>query len=167
MLFRAKGVRWYGTHLNLRVRLVILAWVLATSIIVHRWSSSIVVLGHLSCQKMTIVSIVLDPTLRHSVLSLASIRLRRPHNYTIISVCLDVFLEILRTLERFPAELALVRLQGNVDSDMGSDVVALDRGGSALAPCAGQVEVVGRLAADMALADVLLECLLARDNARR
>lgn len=41
-------------------------------------------------------------------------------------------------------------------SNVGGDVVALDSGGSTLAPSAGEVQVVSGLAADMALADVLL-----------
>ena len=69
---------------------------------------------------------------------------------------LDMFLEILRALECLAAELAFVRLQGDVNPDVRGDVVTLDRGGSALAPGAGQVEVVRRLAANMALADVFL-----------
>lgn len=71
-------------------------------------------------------------------------------------MCLDMFLEILRTLEGLAAELALVRLQRHMDPDVGGDVVALDGGGPALTPGAGEVEVVGRLAADMALTDVFL-----------
>jgi hypothetical protein len=67
-----------------------------------------------------------------------------------------MFLEILRTLESLAAELALVRLKRNVDSNMRGNVVALDCGGSALAPLTGQVEVVSRLATNMALADMLL-----------
>jgi hypothetical protein len=55
---------------------------------------------------------------------------------------LDVLLEILRTLECLATELALVGLQGDVDSDVRSDVVTLDCGGAALAPSTGQVEVV-------------------------
>jgi hypothetical protein len=54
-----------------------------------------------------------------------------------------MFLQILWSLECLAAELALVRLQGDVDSDVGGDVVTFDRGGTALAPGAGQVEVVG------------------------
>ncbi len=69
---------------------------------------------------------------------------------------LDMFLEILRTLEGLATKLAFVRLQGDMDTDVGGDVVTLDGGGSALAPGAGQVEVVGRLAANMALADMFL-----------
>jgi len=68
-----------------------------------------------------------------------------------------MFFQVLRSLEGLAAELALVRLQGYVDSDVRSDVVTLNRGGTALAPGARQVEVVGGLATDMAFADVLLE----------
>lgn len=67
-----------------------------------------------------------------------------------------MFLEILRALESLAAEFALVRLERDVDSNVGGDVVAFDRGGSALAPLAGQVEVIRRLAADMTLADMFL-----------
>ena len=69
---------------------------------------------------------------------------------------LDMFLEILGTLECLAAELALVRLQRNMYTDVGGDVVALDSRGPALAPSAGEIQVVGGLAADMALTDVLL-----------
>ena len=44
---------------------------------------------------------------------------------------LDVLLEILRTLERLAAELTLVRLQRNVDTNVRGNVVSLDGGGSA------------------------------------
>lgn len=76
---------------------------------------------------------------------------------------LDVFLEILRALESFAAELTLVRLQGNMDTNVGGDVVTLDGCGSALTPSARQVEIVGRLAANMSLANMLLHRPLARD----
>lgn len=44
---------------------------------------------------------------------------------------LDMLLEILRALERLAAELALVRLERDMDADVRSDVVALDGGGAA------------------------------------
>lgn len=69
---------------------------------------------------------------------------------------LHVLLEILGPLERLAAEVALVRLEGHMDADVRGDVVALDRGGAALVPLAGEVQVVGALAANMLLADVLL-----------
>jgi hypothetical protein len=88
--------------------------------------------------------------------SLSVVWARRSHDDRVICVGLDMFLEILRTLESLAAELALVRLKRNVDSNMRGNVVALDCGGSALAPLTGQVEVVSRLATNMALADMLL-----------
>ena len=69
---------------------------------------------------------------------------------------LDMFLEILWALESLATEFALVRLERDVDSNVGGDVVAFDSGGSTLAPLAGQVEVISRLAADMTLADMFL-----------
>jgi hypothetical protein len=74
---------------------------------------------------------------------------------------LDMFLEILWALESLATEFAFVGLERDVDSNMGGDVVAFDGGGSALAPLAGQVEVVSRLASDMALADMFL-CMVSR-----
>ncbi len=67
-----------------------------------------------------------------------------------------MLLEILWSLEGFSAELALVGLERNVDSDVGGDVVSLDRRGSALAPGAGEIEVVCRLTANMTFADMFL-----------
>lgn len=71
-------------------------------------------------------------------------------------MCLDVLLEILRTLERLATEVAFVRLERDMNADVRGDVVSLDGGGAASTPLASQVEVVGALAADMALADVVL-----------
>jgi hypothetical protein len=50
-----------------------------------------------------------------------------------------------------------VGFQRNVNADVRGDVVTLDGGGATCAPLAGEVEVVGALAADMALAHVILE----------
>jgi hypothetical protein len=72
-------------------------------------------------------------------------------------VSLDVLLQILRALEGFATEVALVGFQRNVNADVRGDVVTLDGGGATCAPLAGEVEVVGALAADMALAHVILE----------
>lgn len=77
----------------------------------------------------------------------------------VIGMSLDVLLQILGTLERLAAELALVRLQRHMDTDMGSDVVPLDSGSAARVPLACQVQVVGALATNMALTDVLVERL--------
>ena len=58
-------------------------------------------------------------------------------------MCLDMFLQILGSLEGFATEFTLVRLQRYVDSNVGGDVIALDCSRSTLAPGAGQVQVVG------------------------
>lgn len=49
---------------------------------------------------------------------------------------LDVLLQVLRTLEGLAAEIALVRLERDVHTNVRSDVVALDGGGTAGAPLA-------------------------------
>lgn len=69
---------------------------------------------------------------------------------------LDMFLEVLWALERLSTKFALVRLEWDVDSNVRGDVVSLDRRGAAATPLTGQVEVVGRFAADVALADMFL-----------
>jgi len=70
-----------------------------------------------------------------------------------------MLLEILWTLEGLAAEFALVRFNGNVNTDVRGDMVTLDSGSMALAPGAGQVEVIRRFTADMALTNVLVESL--------
>ena len=50
-----------------------------------------------------------------------------------------------------------MRLEGDVDTDMGGDVVALDRGRATVAPTTGERQVVGDLAADMHIRQVFLE----------
>lgn len=78
-----------------------------------------------------------------------------------------MLLEILRALECFATEVTLVRLQGYVNANVRGDVVTLDGGGATCAPLAGQVEVVGALATDVAFADVILGWLLASGIATR
>lgn len=70
---------------------------------------------------------------------------------------LDVLLQILGALKGLATEVTLVRLQGNMHTDMRGDMVALHGGSVAVAPLAGQVQVVGAFATDMALADVFLQ----------
>lgn len=52
---------------------------------------------------------------------------------------LDVLLEILRTLEGLATEIALVRLQRDVDANVRGDVIALYSCRTAVAPLTGQV----------------------------
>lgn len=67
-----------------------------------------------------------------------------------------MLLQILRPLESLAAEIALMRLQRHVDTDVRSDVITFHSSGSAVAPLASEVQIVGALAANMALADVVL-----------
>lgn len=69
---------------------------------------------------------------------------------------LDMFLQILGTLEGFATEITLVRLKGHMHTNVRGDVVALDSRGVAGSPLAGQVQVVGALATDMAFTNVFL-----------
>ena len=69
---------------------------------------------------------------------------------------LDVLLEILWAFEGLATEFAFVRLEWDVDSDVRGDVVTLHSCGAATSPLTGQVQVVGRFTADMALADMFL-----------
>ena len=68
-----------------------------------------------------------------------------------------MFLEILGTLEGFPAEVTFVWLQWDVDADVGSDVVTLDGGGAAGVPPTGQVQIVCALPSDVLLTDMVLD----------
>jgi len=81
----------------------------------------------------------------------------RSKKYRVISVSLDVLLEILRTLECLATEVALVWFEGNVNSNVGGDMIALHGCGTALIPATGEVQVVCALASNMLLADVLKE----------
>lgn len=69
---------------------------------------------------------------------------------------LDMLLQILRALESLATEIALVRFEWDVNSDVGGDVVTLDCCGVAGTPLAGQVEVISALTSNMALANMLL-----------
>ena len=70
---------------------------------------------------------------------------------------LDVLLQILGSLECLTTEVAFVRLQGHVNTNVRCDVVTLHSGSSAIAPLAGQIQVVGALATDVAFAYVILD----------
>jgi len=72
-------------------------------------------------------------------------------------VGLDVLLEILRALESLATEVTLVWLQRHVDADVRGDVISLDSRRAAATPLAGEIEIVCALAANMSLADVVVE----------
>jgi len=71
-------------------------------------------------------------------------------------MCLDVLLEVLRALEGLSALSASVRLEGNMHAHVRGYVIALDDSGVAVAPAAGEVEVIRILAPDVKVANVIL-----------
>jgi len=77
--------------------------------------------------ELTLCSLVV--VARGSVLT--HVRVRRAEEHRVIGVSLDVLLEILRSLESLATEVALMRLEGNVDTNMRCDVIALDGGDAA------------------------------------
>ncbi len=88
--------------------------------------------------------------------ALGAIWLGRSKDHRVISVRFDMLLEILRTLEGLATKVTPVRLEWDVDTDVGGDMIALDSGRLASTPVADQLKVVGALTTDMALADVIL-----------
>ena len=70
---------------------------------------------------------------------------------------LHVLLQVLRTLEGFAAKVAFVRLQRDMHANVRSNVIALHSGGPAVAPLAGEVEIVGALATNVSLAHMVLQ----------
>jgi hypothetical protein len=74
----------------------------------------------------------------------------------VVGMGLDMLLQILGTLKGLAAEIALVRLERDMNADVRSDVIALDGSSAATCPLARQVEVVGALPANMTLTDVIL-----------
>lgn len=74
---------------------------------------------------------------------------------------LDMFLQILRTLESLSTEIAFVWLQWNMDSDVRGDMVTLHSGGAARVPTTCEIQVVCALSSDMLLTDMLLLMKLA------
>jgi hypothetical protein len=70
---------------------------------------------------------------------------------------LDMLFQILRTLECFTTEAALVWLQGNMNTDVRGDMVALDCSSPACVPSTRKVQVVSTLAAHVTFTDVILQ----------
>lgn len=75
----------------------------------------------------------------------------------LLSVDALVFLEILWTLEGLAADVAVVGLEWSMDSDVRGDVVTLGTADVASFPLAGEAEVVGGLAADVVVAEMLVD----------
>ena len=85
---------------------------------------------------------------------------RSLHDDRVISVGLDMFLQILRTFECLATEVATMWLQRNVNANVGSDVISFDDVDAALTPHALQVEVVGALATDVSFANMILHLMI-------
>lgn len=89
----------------------------------------------------------------------ATVGLGRAEENRVIGVSLDVLLEILRALECLATEVAFMRLQRNVNTDVGGDVITFDSGCAAVTPLARQIQVVGALATNVTFANVIVELL--------
>ena len=70
-----------------------------------------------------------------------------------------MLLQILWSLEGLAAEVALVWLERDMYANVRCYVVTLHCGCPTCAPLACEVEIVGALATDMALAYMILECV--------
>lgn len=70
---------------------------------------------------------------------------------------LGVLLQVLRSLEALGAQVAVVRLQRHMYTQMGGDVISLDGDGAAVVPVAGQRQVVGGLAANVLVTQVVVQ----------
>lgn len=70
-----------------------------------------------------------------------------------------VLFEILGALESFAADVAVVWLEGGMDANMGGDMITLSTTDVTAFPFAREAEVVGGLATDMVVAEVLVHDL--------
>jgi hypothetical protein len=78
------------------------------------------------------------------------------HQDCVFGMCFDVFLQILGPLERFTTELTSVGFQRNMDANVRCNVIALDHGDGAIAPGTGKVQIVGALATNVGIANMVL-----------
>lgn len=77
-----------------------------------------------------------------------------------------MLLQILRTLELLAAGLAFVRLERDVNAEMRGDVVTLHSSYPTATPSTSEVEVVGRLAANMLIAQMFVKLVSLGENSR-
>lgn len=94
-----------------------------------------------------------------SVVHAGLVILARSGENRVIGMGLDVLLQVLRSLERLATELALVRLERDVNTDVRSDVITLYSGGATRVPLAGEAQVVCALATNMTLTNMFIERL--------
>lgn len=79
------------------------------------------------------------------------------HQNCIFGVGLHVLLQILGPFEGLAAKFTPMGFQGNMDSNMRRDMITLDHRDGAVAPGAGQIQVVCALAANVSIADMVLQ----------
>ena len=77
---------------------------------------------------------------------------------SIVLICMSLymFLQVLGTLEFFPACVTDMRFERDVHTNVRGDVVALDSSSATATPATCQVEVVGRAASDVPFTHMLL-----------
>lgn len=124
--------------------------------------------GHIGMQLLVVLGkealrFILGLSIVSSILvtvRMATLGYTRPSlNDGVISMCLYMLLKVLRPLEGLPTELASMRLQRHVNTDVRGDVIALYNSNSTVTPSACQIEVIGTLTANMAFADMVVELL--------
>lgn len=75
----------------------------------------------------------------------------------LLGMDLCVFLEVLGTLERLLANLACVRFEWCMDSQVTGNVITFCAGGAAILPFAGQAKVVGALPTNVIVAEMVVQ----------
>src|SRR2546430_1836097 len=95
-----------------------------------------------------------------STAMIRSVGFWRAHENRVISMSLDMFLQVLRSFKGLAAKVTFVRLEWNMHANVRSDMIALDGGGTAVPPLAGEVQIVGALSTDMPLANMVLNFAL-------
>jgi hypothetical protein len=132
-----------------RLGSVVAAWMRLMLIIRSHLAIVIIVAGRL---------VHMGPVVDTTLLRLWSVLGGTDQN-RVVGMSLDMLLQVLGALERLATELALVRLEGNMNTDMRSNVVALHSSGATRVPVACEIQIVCALATNMALTDVLIERL--------
>lgn len=75
-----------------------------------------------------------------------------------------MLLKVLRALERLATDIAIVRLERGVNSDVRSDVVTLGTADITSIPFASQAEVVRGLATDVIITQMLVDNFWVLEN---
>ena len=82
------------------------------------------------------------------------------HHDRVFGMGFDMLLQVLRPLEGLATEVASMRLQRDMDSDMRGDVVAFHNGDATVAPRTLKVEIVSTFATNVLFADMVLQTVV-------